>query len=271
MIRKIARPMLASAYIVEGAGTFIDHEAHVESTEAFLNRVRSVLPRKYAKKVPKDSSLVSSALGGAKMGAGCMLVLGKMPRTSAAVLAATTIPTLFGEYAFWETQDEAEQRALRTNFLSHLALLGGAIIAAADTSGKPGISWRVSHAADQLGNRVQEALPTKSETEEFTDSLGSWLTDATTTARDYVTEAVDYVDENADSWLEQAKADAKVARKAAVRAATKAQDKAAAAFDEAAAATGKAATRSEKKAKKLQKKADKALAKAQKKLKDFAF
>ncbi|PFG28802.1 DoxX family protein [Corynebacterium renale] len=303
MIRKIARPLLASVYVVEGADALINTNKHVEGTEAVLNRVRGLLPRTYARQVPQDAELVTRVLGGTKVGAGSLLALGKAPRLSATVLALTTVPTLLGEYAFWETQDEDKKSERRTGFLAHLGLLGGVAITAADTEGKPGLKWRAENAAKQTGKKVQAALPTKSETEKFTDNVSSWFSDTAQDAKDFAQDAKNYVEDNKDDWadaaregaqkvgstisgyaqqakdffednsedwLKAAQSNAKTAKKKVVKAAGKAQDKADEALEKAQDASGRAAKKADKRANKLQKQADKALGKAQKKLKNVS-
>ncbi len=86
MIRKIARPMLASVYIADGVDTLVNSSEHVESSERFLKQVRSVVPAEYQRYVPKDAELVAQALGGTKVGAGALYALGKAPRFAAGTL-----------------------------------------------------------------------------------------------------------------------------------------------------------------------------------------
>ena len=92
MIRKLARPMLASVFVWEGVDNLRNASEHVKETEGFLKTVRKAVPSEYQGYIPNDPELVTRAIGGAKVGAGSTLALGKAPRTSAAVLAAATLP-----------------------------------------------------------------------------------------------------------------------------------------------------------------------------------
>ena len=47
MIRKLARPMLASVYVIDGVETVINPSAHRESAESVLTKLRSVVPAPY--------------------------------------------------------------------------------------------------------------------------------------------------------------------------------------------------------------------------------
>src|SRR5690625_5872344 len=69
MLRKIARPMLASFFVWDGVDTLRNTDQHVEETENMLARLRKVLPREYASFVPNDPELVARGLAGARVGA----------------------------------------------------------------------------------------------------------------------------------------------------------------------------------------------------------
>lgn len=303
MIRKVARPMLASVYVLDGADTLLNTDAHVEGTEVLLKRVRSVLPRRYAKRLPRDPELVARAVGGTKVGAGTLLALGKAPRLSASTLAILTVPTILARHAFWETQDKEEKQARRNGFITNVALLGGLAITSVDTAGKPGLKWRASKAAEKANQKVQAALPTKSESEKtaehlsgtarewideastkvtdyadkahvyYEDNKEDWLTTAqagvhkvSDSVSDYAHKAQDYWSENKDDWLARAQDNAKIAKTGAVKAATKAQNRANFALAQAEDASGRAKKRADKKASLLQTRADKVIALAQSKL-----
>lgn len=211
MIRKIARPMLASVYIVDGADTVLNTTSHVEGTEVVLDRVRYVLPRKYAKRISSDPELVTRLIGGTKIAAGSLLAIGKAPRSSAAALALVTIPTILARNAFWETQDDAEKSTRRTGFVTNVALLGGLFITTVDTEGKPGVKWRANNVAKRSKKQIQQALPSKSETEKLGDKAADWFSDASDRVSDYTHTAQDFVGDNKDDWLKNAQ---EAARKA---------------------------------------------------------
>lgn len=217
MIRKFARPMLASVYVLDGVDTVLNTEAHVEGTETLLKRVRSVLPRRYAKQLPNDPELVARTVGGAKIGAGSLLAVGKLPRLSAGTLAVLTVPTILARHAFWETQDQEEKSARRNGFITNIALLGGLAITSVDTDGKPGLKWRASKATQQANKKVegmrkdvQSALPTKSQTEKTTEELTGtareWFDEASEKVSGYAHKAQDYYEDNKDDWLATAQA-----------------------------------------------------------------
>lgn len=227
MLRKIARPMLASFFVWDGVDTLRNTEAHVEETENMLERLRKVLPRDYASFVPNDPELVSRAIAGTRVGAGSLLALGKAPRTSSAVLAGTTLPALVGANAFWSADSQKEKNEGRNALVTNTALLGALFITAQDLEGKPSLSWRAKKAGERTSKKVQAALPTKSETQHLTDKASDWFEDTTDrvtsyvddhkddwqdtgkdllhTAKSYVDDARSYVDDNKDDWQEAGK------------------------------------------------------------------
>lgn len=296
MIRKFARPMLASVFVWDGVDTLRNASDHVAETESVLQRLRKVVPAQYAGYIPNDPELAARAVGGLKVGAGSTLALGKAPRTSAAVLALSTLPNLLGRNAFWEAEDSEEKNNRRNGFITNTALLGALFIATQDTEGKPSLAWRASKSAERTNKKIQKALPTKSEQQKFADSLSDRADEFSTKASDWFEGAKEYVDDNKDDWqatgkdlvdsarsfiedsAEQAKSfiddnkddwlstaqeNAELARKNAVKAASKAQERA----DFARAqvdtkANKRAAKKASKRAEKLQKQASKKLDKA---------
>ncbi|MDR7329246.1 DoxX family protein [Corynebacterium guangdongense] len=208
MIRKIARPMLASVYIADGVDTLVNTEGHVKNTETVLTKLRGVLPADWARQVPNDPELVARAVGATKVGAGSLLALGKAPRLSAGTLAILAVPTIIGRHNFWEAETTEEKSTRRNGFLTSIALLGGLGITSMDTAGRPGLAWRAQRAGHDVNKKVQAALPTQSETEKATAQATDWISDKTHHAQDAV---ASFVDENKDDWQKTAAAAAATA------------------------------------------------------------
>lgn len=305
MIRKFARPMLASVFIWDGVDTLRNTSEHVADTESVLKRLRKVLPREYAGYIPNDPELVTRALGGAKTAAGTSLALGKAPRTSAAVLALAHVPNLVGN-TFWTADSKEEKEAQRNGFITNTALLGALAIVTQDTEGKPSVRWRAAKASERANKKIQQALPGKSEQQKVAEDLSTRAneissdvtakaTDWFETAKDYVEDnrddwestgrdflesartfvedtaetAREFIDDNKDDWLDAARENSATARKGLVKAAGKAQDRADAALAKADSLDSKRAQKkARKRAEKLQKEASKKLDKAFKKFGD---
>ncbi len=69
------------------------------------------------------------------------------------------LPANFGSYSFWTETDPERKASLRREFLKDLSLVGGLMIAAADTAVKSSLGWRGRRAAERLSDRVSSALP----------------------------------------------------------------------------------------------------------------
>ncbi|MCT1452868.1 MULTISPECIES: DoxX family membrane protein [unclassified Corynebacterium] len=225
MIRKLARPMLASVYIADGVKTVTNSSEYAGDAERVVNTIKSVLPSQYAQYIPSDPETVAKINGGLKIGAGSTFALGKAPRLSAGLLAASTVGTLLGRNAFWEAKNEDEKTRRRNGAMTNVALLGGVLLASADTEGKPGLAWRAQDAAKRANKNIQQALPTQSETDKAKKKASDWFQDTAETvserAQQVADQVTDYVDDNKDDWKKTA---TKFADKAADTASTFADD-----------------------------------------------
>ncbi|WP_432564286.1 DoxX family protein [Kineococcus sp. SYSU DK003] len=136
VVRRLARPMLAAIFIKNG----IDQVRHAgdlaPSAEPLVHRVAGPL------RLPDDPVLLVRLNGAAMAGAGVLFALGKAPRLSAVVLAATATPSAYVNHPFWSEKDPSVRSEVLEDFLTDLGLLGGALLAAVDTAGKPGALWR---------------------------------------------------------------------------------------------------------------------------------
>lgn len=214
MIRKFARPLLASVFVADGVDTLINQQDHQEGARELVARVRSITPNQYLKYVPANEANLVRAVAATKVAAGSMYALGKAPRLAATALVAAQIPTILARHAFWETQEPIEKKARRSGFMTDLALLGGLFLATADTAGKPGLAWRAEKAGQQVNKKVQAALPTKSEQEKRAEEISESFKDAGETVKDKASSfrdlaagaferAQEYVEDNKDDWREQ--------------------------------------------------------------------
>ena len=86
---------------------------------------------------------------------GILLATGKFPRVASVVLAGTLIPTTAAGTDFWNEADPVKKEAQRNAFIKNVGLLGGVLLAAVDTEGKPSLAWR----GRQKASAVAAALP----------------------------------------------------------------------------------------------------------------
>ncbi|WP_328405082.1 DoxX family protein [Nocardia sp. NBC_00403] len=159
LLRRLARPLLAASFVADGVDTLMHPEPRAKAATALRQRGEERLPDNLAAKLPSDTATVVRVNAIAQVSGGLLLALGKMPRLASLVLAATVIPATVTEQDFWAEQDPDRKAAKRNAFLKDMGLLGGLMIAAADTAGKPSLGWRGKRAAHNAAAAVSAALP----------------------------------------------------------------------------------------------------------------
>ncbi|MRH90713.1 DoxX family membrane protein [Nocardia sp. SYP-A9097] len=159
LMRRVARPLLAATFIVDGVDTFLHPEPRVKAADALVQQGRRKLPDGVAEKLNAAPETLVRITAGAQAAGGVLLALGKAPRLAALVLAATVLPAAVTEQDFWAEPDPDRRAAKRIAFLKDIGLLGGLLIAAGDTEGKPSLRWRGRRAARRASVAVSAALP----------------------------------------------------------------------------------------------------------------
>ncbi len=154
VLRFIARPMLGSIFVIQGYETWRRPERVTPAAEPVVRPVRDRVPG-----VPSETEQAVRLNGAVQAVAGSMLAAGWFPRLSALALAGTLVPTTLAGHRFWEVADKQERAQQRIHFLKNLTMMGGLLIAAADTGGSPSLAWRGRHAARTA--RREASLVTK--------------------------------------------------------------------------------------------------------------
>lgn len=158
LLRRIARPLLSSVFIGQGVEALRNPRAAAEAaqpTAAALQRLPTALGRQPDGNAERIAAISASV----QIGGGILLASGRMPRLAAAALTATIIPGNLGAHMFWKESDPESKARMRRDFMTDVSLLGGLLIAAADTAGKPSLGWRGRKAAQRLSETVSAALP----------------------------------------------------------------------------------------------------------------
>lgn len=151
LLRRVARPLLATIFIAGGIDTLMNPQPRVRSAKPLVDKGKELL----ALDRDIDPSTVVRADAAVTVGAGVMLALGRAPRIAAAILAAGLIPSTVAAHPFWSVGGDQRQ-AEQEQFLKNAGLLGGLLLAAADTRGKPSLAWRAKHSAKRAKSRVTE-------------------------------------------------------------------------------------------------------------------
>jgi uncharacterized membrane protein YphA (DoxX/SURF4 family) len=147
--------MLASIFAIQGYDTMRHPERVAAKAEPVVRPLAERVPV-----VPDQPEEAVRLNGAIQFTAGSLLALGLWPRLSALAIAATLVPTTVAGHRFWEAEDEQERAQQRIHFLKNVAILGGLLIAAVDTAGRPSLAWRGRHAARSARRDVSLAART---------------------------------------------------------------------------------------------------------------
>ncbi|MEV6691344.1 DoxX family protein [Micromonospora sp. NPDC051196] len=158
-VRFLARAMLSSVFVISGARSFANPERLVPVAKPVTDRVTPLLER-VDPRVPTDTATLVRANAAIQVGAGLMLATGRFTRPAALVLAGTMVPVTLAGHAFWQYDDPAQRKGNQIHFMKNIGLIGGLLLAAADTQGKPGLHWRAGHRIGHSRRSVSRAVRT---------------------------------------------------------------------------------------------------------------
>jgi uncharacterized membrane protein YphA (DoxX/SURF4 family) len=156
-VRTVARAFLAAIFIKSGLDAVRNPDRLVEPAKPMVDQLAPALD---AVGLPTDPRTVVRLNGAAQVAGGLMLATGNAPRAGAAVLAGTLIPTTIAGHPFWSIDDPGERAKHRTHFMKNLGLLGGLLLAAVDTEGRPGLAWHAGHLAGHAQDSVRRVAAT---------------------------------------------------------------------------------------------------------------
>lgn len=135
-LRRLARPLLAAGFVVNGVDSLRNPQPHVALAEnAGLT----------------DADRLVRINGATQVAGGLLLTTNRLPRLAALVLASSLVPTAAVRDAFWSESDPAARQHKKQGLLADLGLLGGLLVATADTGGRES----VPHAAVRLSRRAR--------------------------------------------------------------------------------------------------------------------
>lgn len=177
MLRRIARPLLATWFVSESSDALRHPAPHAEQAAAQVRALAAHVPTS-ANLPALDRARTATAddlvwpirvHAGLTLLAGLALASHKAPRFAGATLAVLTAPLAIaarparhGWTPTWlperwrqvasmgatSTTDQTpeQQRAAKTRWLALVSLTGAALLVAADTAGKPSVQWRIARA-----------------------------------------------------------------------------------------------------------------------------
>ncbi len=172
VVRALARPLLSILFVVQGAMAIKDPEPLVPKAQPVADRfvplIQKVAPAQVGDRIPESTAGLVRLNGAAQLIGGLALATGRGRRLGAAVLAGSLVPTTLAGHSFWQESDKAVRATQKVQFMKNLGLMGGLMLAAVDTEGKPGVAWRATHGAKAVKRESKRgARLAKRETKQF--------------------------------------------------------------------------------------------------------
>jgi putative oxidoreductase len=162
LVRRLARPMLASMFIVGGIDTLRHPAPKVSSAEALG--------------LQENTEQLVKGNAAAQVVAGLAMATNRLPRLSALVLAGSLVPTTAAGHRFWEYKDPAQRTEQTQHFIKNVSMLGGLLLASVDTEGRESVARRTKRvsrsAARKAAKRSAKATAAQRQhVERFRDAL----------------------------------------------------------------------------------------------------
>lgn len=225
ILRAAARPLLSSYFVLSGVRALRNPGQFAADAEPVANRlvpaVQRVAPDQVAGLVPTETTTLVRVNGAIQAAGGLALATGKGRRLGAGLLALSLIPTTLARHPFWSRTEQETRATDRSQFVKNVSLMGGVMIAAADTEGKPSLAWRATEGRERASRRAKKAKKAAKRRHDLSDT-GREAADLALTSG--MTLVGDVVAEGRRARKKAAKQAAKTAKKSKQRAGSAAKD-----------------------------------------------
>jgi uncharacterized membrane protein YphA (DoxX/SURF4 family) len=158
LVRRIARPLLAAPFVFGGISTLRKPQDRVPGARPVVEKIAAAADAQLPVRVPTDVEQWVKADAAVKVVAGALFALGRLPRLTAVALSTSIVPTTLAGHRFWEHDDPTERFGQISNFLKNAGLLGGLLLAAVDTEGKPSVGYRARRAAHKAADATEKSV-----------------------------------------------------------------------------------------------------------------
>lgn len=156
VVRRIARPMMASMFIAGGVDQL--RNPAVKPSEPVAPKVAQAINQSPAPvTLPTDPDQLVRINGAVMVGAGLMLATSRFPRLSSLALASTLLPTTVAGHPFWQAETPEGKANQRVHFFKNVSMLGGLLIAAVDTEGRESVPRATRRAAKATRREAKRA------------------------------------------------------------------------------------------------------------------
>ena len=156
LLRAVARPMLASMFVVGGAAALKSPGPRAAKAQPTADLVKKIVPA-----LPVDGASLTRFNGAVQLVAGLALATGHVPRTAALALAVTLPPTTAAGHPYWNETDPGARANQRIHFLKNVSMTGGLLMATLDPDPhKKSVGRRakdrVAGAASSVGGQLDQ-------------------------------------------------------------------------------------------------------------------
>src|SRR5918995_3264840 len=159
LARRAARAALAASFISGGIDQIRNPQPKVGPASPVAKPIADRVPQ-----LPNDPESLVKLDGAIKVVGGLGLVFGPFARPAALLLAGSLVPTTLAGHRFWETTDPDQKVSDRVEFFKNVSLIGGLLIAALDTGGRPSVPYVAGKAAHAAADTVGGAADAVGET-----------------------------------------------------------------------------------------------------------
>lgn len=151
--------MLSGIFIAAGARSIRNPDVLAPQAKQVTDRIAPLLRRVHPR-IPTDPERLVQLNGVVHLAGGLLLATGRLNRPAAVALAGSLVPTTLAGHPFWTNDDPAERLNNQIHVMKNLGLIGGLLLAALDTEGRPGLRWRASHRIGHGRRTVRRAVRT---------------------------------------------------------------------------------------------------------------
>lgn len=152
--------MLASLFVSRGAKAVRQPAELVPIAEPLTDRLvplaQKYAPSQVGSLIPSDTATLVRLGGVGQVLGGLALATGKLRRPAAALLSVSMLPQLLASAPIGANKATDDDGAQRREFGTNVALLGGVLLAAQDTEGKPSLAWRASAGGERVANKTRK-------------------------------------------------------------------------------------------------------------------
>ncbi|MBA3248957.1 MAG: DoxX family membrane protein [Geodermatophilaceae bacterium] len=156
LVRRLARPMIAAIFVSGGISALRNPKQHAEVATPVPEQTARALPFN----LPSDPQQLVKIDAAVKVGAGTLFAFNRFPRLAALALAGSLVPTTMAAHRFWEEHDPGAREQQQIHFFKNLGLLGGLMLAAVDTEGRPSVAWRARRGVRSVADSTRSAAGT---------------------------------------------------------------------------------------------------------------